>query len=246
MKGMCDLLQKEVKSFSLVLASGSPRRRQLLTLLGLDFIVRPVEIDETPHRGEPAAAYVLRLARAKARACRDNGSPVLAADTAVVDGQTILGKPRHAREAAAMLRRLRGRGHQVYTAIALRLGERLWTDLCVTDVVMRDYDEAEIEAYLASGDALDKAGAYAIQHPGFRPVAAWDGCYASVIGLPLCTLTRLFGQAGFTLPLDVAARCQEAFDFHCAVYPPVLSEKTPSPFADDNSSLSSAHLQTKR
>ncbi len=208
----------------LILASNSPRRRFLLSLLDLDFIIQAVEVDETPWPGESPSAYVLRLARAKALACADGRSMTLAADTAVVDGENILGKPRNAVEAAAMLRCLRGRVHQVYTALALWTGARLLTDWCGTDVRMREYSEEEMERYIASGDPMDKAGAYAVQHPDFRPAAAVQGCYACVVGLPLCHLVRLLCRAGLDISTNAPARCQSAFDHSCSIYPLLLRE----------------------
>jgi predicted house-cleaning NTP pyrophosphatase (Maf/HAM1 superfamily) len=283
----------------LYLASNSPRRRQLLALAGWDFIPWPADIDETPLDGEAPADYVLRLAEAKARSAA-RGVPqagvILAADTTVVDPNpppgeaAILGKPRDAADAAAMLRRLRGRVHQVYTAIAAMRsgvdqaptdratspltgevgptdraaipmmgfvgpidppavsqtedqapvdqpafyraegqaptaqaavsrtappqGERevaekpvayipAWSpdgkvlmDVCVSHVPMRAYSDEEIQAYAASGDPLDKAGAYAIQHAGFHPVENFTGCTASVMGLPLCHTAHLLELLG--------------------------------------------------
>ncbi len=167
----------------------------------------PADVDESLLPGELPQVYVRRLAEMKARAVlsRVEQSPreallqrfvVIAADTAVVDGTDILGKPEDAAEAEAMLRSLRGRIHQVYTGLAaLAVGGRLLNDICVSEVVMRDYSDAEMMAYIASGDPLDKAGAYAIQHAGFRPVERLQGCYANVMGLPLCHLVRLL--AGF-------------------------------------------------
>lgn len=125
-----------------------------------------------------------------------------------------------------MLRRLRGQVHQVYTALALvRAGEpeRRLTDLCATDVTMRAYSLEEIDAYVASGDPLDKAGGYAIQHSGFAPVARIEGCYANVVGLPLCRLTRLLCQRGVESPPDLPYTCQKALDYECAVHQLVLN-----------------------
>jgi septum formation protein len=187
---------------SLVLASNSPRRRQLLSLGGWEFSVCAAEVDETPLPGESPPAYVCRLAESKARSAAQSapcaGDVFLAADTTVVDalapdGQNILGKPVDEADARRMLRSLRGRVHQVYTALALFRPDdgTLLTDLCCTDVPMRSYTDAEIEAYLATRDPLDKAGAYAIQHAGFHPVDGLRGCFANVMGLPLCHLARL-------------------------------------------------------
>ena len=178
---------------SLILASSSPRRRQLLTMTGRAFSIQSASIDETPLPEEHPVAYVLRLARQKARASADGvppGSLILAADTTVADEDGLLGKPADPAEAAAMLRRLRGRTHQVYTAVALFEPDsgNLRSEHCRTDVHMRDYSDAEMQVYIDSGDPLDKAGAYAIQHTGFHPVDRIDGCYANVVGLPVCLL----------------------------------------------------------
>ncbi len=214
-----------------VLASNSPRRRELLALTGWEFEIAPADVDETPLPAEPAAEYVLRLAQSKARAAAalraDTSAPdtlILAADTTVVDDGLILGKPRHAAEARQMLKRLRGRTHQVYTAIAvLRLGDlALLTDLCCTDVPMRSYSEAEMDIYIASGDPLDKAGAYAIQHPGFRPVERLEGCYANVVGLPLCHLQRTLRKMGLAPQTDLPQACQKSLQYTCPVFRNIL------------------------
>ena len=206
---------------TLILASNSPRRRQLLALAGWEFIVSVSDVDESQYENESPADYVLRLAETKARAVKaDANRLILAADTTVVDGSDILGKPGDGAEATAMLTRLRGRTHQVYTGVALlRTSDGLLlTDLCVTDVPMRSYSDAEIQAYVATGDPLDKAGAYGIQHSGFRPVASMDGCYASVMGLPLCHVTRLMRRMGVQPNADVPQNCQELLEYDCPVY----------------------------
>ncbi len=211
----------------LVLASNSPRRKELLALGGWKFTVRASSVDESPIAGETAGDYVLRLAVSKARACAAGAGPgeiILAADTTVVLDGALLGKPADAAEAAGMLRKLRGRRHQVCTGLAL-LGTgsgNLATDLCVTDVPMRAYSDAEIEAYAASGDPLDKAGAYAIQHAGFHPVEGLAGCYASVMGLPLCHLVRSLRKLGQSSRADVPVQCQSALDYACPVSAAVL------------------------
>lgn len=210
----------------LILVSGSPRRRQLLALLGLNFSVRVSEVDESPQPGESPVEYVCRLARLKASTYPDGNGLVVAADTTVADGMDILGKPRDAAEASQMLRRLRGRAHQVHTALTLQQGRQSWTEVCTTEVLMRNYDDAEIAAYIASGDPLDKAGAYAIQHPSFRPVAAIRGCYASVVGLPLCHFVLLLRKVGQRPPEDVPARCQATFQYECPLFPSILGLDT--------------------
>ena len=186
-------------------------------------------MNESQLPNERPDAYVLRLAQAKARAALAVGTSaqvILASDTTVVDGELILGKPSGPEEAAVMLRSLRGRQHQVLTALAvLRVAdELLLTDLCRTQVPMRDYTEAELQAYVSSGDPLDKAGAYAIQHAGFHPVAHLEGCFASVMGLPLCHVVRTLSKLGFSLPpgVDVPTACQIHLDYSCPIYEAVL------------------------
>jgi MAF protein len=211
----------------LVLASNSPRRRQLLTLVGWTFEDYPADIDESQHHDELPVNYVMRLAETKARVVASfyPNCLVLAADTIVVDGVDVLGKPASPDEAIAILQRLRGHVHQVYTAIALlRLADqRLVTDLCSSPVPMRAYTDGEVQAYVASGDPMDKAGAYAIQHPGFHPVEALAGCYASVMGLPLCHLVRSLRRFGITPAVDVPAACQAALNYACPVYKALLA-----------------------
>jgi len=207
----------------LILASNSPRRRQLIALAGWDFIVSVADIDESEQENESPAEYVLRLAETKARTISsriDSGDIILAADTTVVDGNDILGKPQDDAEAVRMLTRLRGRTHQVYTGVALlrKSDDSLLTDLCVTDVPMRDYSDQEIHAYVATGDPLDKAGAYAIQHAGFSPVASMEGCYASVMGLPLCHVVRMMRKLGVQPHADVPLNCQQLLEYDCPVY----------------------------
>jgi len=209
----------------LVLASNSPRRRELLRLGGWTFNTRPAEVDESQRPGEAPGAYVLRLAESKAHACSAHEETIiLAADTAVVDGKVTLGKPKDNAEAMEMLRRLRGRTHQVYTGIAvLRISDgNLGTDLCVTDVPMRAYSDEEINTYAATGDPLDKAGAYAIQHPQFHPVEWISGCYASVMGLPLCHLTRTLRMVDIAPKTDISAECQSSLKYTCPISAAVL------------------------
>jgi len=249
-----------------ILASSSPRRRDLFGSLGIAFTVIKPDIDEMQHPGEPPLAYVMRLSYQKAAAvatiilsdiatqhsASENVGEgiVLAADTVVILGADtlgvdehgdILGKPLDADDARDMLRRLRGRTHQVCTAITLltpipptpfpriqRKGEKdnpadaafspslnltkgnpvgagtrmrsgggVITRTTCTAVTMRDYSDAEIDDYIATGDPFDKAGSYAIQHPIFQPVARIDGCYSNVVGLPVCTLKNLLADIGW-------------------------------------------------
>jgi MAF protein len=213
---------------SILLASNSPRRRQLLSLTGWEFTVRPVEIDETPQPDETPEDYVTRLAQTKARSAAQTapaGWLVLGADTTVADGSLILGKPADAAEAREMLLRLRGKEHRVCTAIAIvdPASGAISSNLCVTQVPMRDYSDAEVEAYVATGDPLDKAGAYAIQHAEFHPVERLQGCYASVMGLPLCHLMVTLRQLGLSPAQDVPQACQASLDYACPIHAAVLS-----------------------
>ncbi|HEX6035133.1 MAG TPA: Maf family protein [Anaerolineales bacterium] len=204
----------------LILASNSPRRRQLLSLTGWPFSVSAADVDETRHANESPADYVLRLAETKARAVyADADQIVLAADTTVVDGPDILGKPQDHAEATAMLKRLRGRSHQVYTGVAVfrPIDALLLTDLCVTNVPMREYSDEEIEAYVQTGDPLDKAGAYAIQHPEFKPVARMEGCFASVMGLPVCHLIRLMRRMDIQPATNFFVPCETLLEYQCPV-----------------------------
>ena len=194
----------------LVLASQSPRRRTLLAALGLTFDIDAADVDETPLPGERPDEMVCRLWRAKAQtvAARHPDAIVLAADTVVVLGDRLLGKPADGAEAAVMLRSLRGRPHMVFTAVALARHGNVEARLNASQVTMRDYSEAEIADYIASGDPLDKAGAYAIQHLRFSPVAAWAGCYAGIMGLPLRLTCEMLAEAGLSAPGNAAEVCR--------------------------------------
>lgn len=217
----------------LLLASQSPRRRELLGLLGLPFDVAVPDVAEIPRPGEPPDRMAMRLSLAKARALADQATAlVIACDTIVAFQGQPLGKPSDADEAAAMLRRLRGQSHTVHSAIALldTTSGRASTDVAETIVTMREYTEAELVAYVATGDPLDKAGAYAIQHQGFHPVARLAGCYANVMGLPLCHLTRSLRARGVFPPSDVPTACQTHNDHACPVYRAILAGQAgPSP-----------------
>jgi MAF protein len=174
--------------------------------LGIDFDVRPVDIDETVFERRPAIA-AHRIARAKAEAARlmDQRSPIIAADTVVALDGKLLAKPEDAADARRMLESLRGRTHEVVTAVTLMPeGKRsILARQPITRVTMRDYTAAEIEASIKRGDPFDKAGAYAIQDALFAPVAAYDGCYCNVVGLPLWSLLEMLRKAG--MPREVAA-----------------------------------------
>jgi MAF protein len=185
----------------LILASASPRRCELLARLGLPFEVVEPAVEEGSLRGRPER-IARRLATAKARAVSEErpDAIVLAADTVVAHRGVLLGKPRDAAEAEAMLKRLRGRVHRVVTAVAvLSPGRRRLVDHALTRVTMRGYTDGEIAASIARGDPFDKAGAYAIQDERLAPVERYHGCYCNVVGLPLWTAVRLLGRAGLDI-----------------------------------------------
>lgn len=189
----------------LCLASASPRRRELLASIGVRLTVKPVAIDETPHRGERPEAYVVRLAREKALAgARDSVLPTLGSDTVVVCDQRILGKPADQAEAAAMLRLLSGRSHAVLTAVAVT-GPTGLLETCVsTRVVMREISAAECAAYWRTGEPADKAGGYAIQGFAAIFVERIEGSHSAVVGLPLYETAQLLRRQGVPLWHTVA------------------------------------------
>ena len=205
----------------LILASGSPRRRQLLPLLGLPFVVKAAQVDESPLYREPPTDLVLRVSQIKAFSVRDvrPDELVVAADTIVVlDGQ-VLGKPTGPADATQMLLRLRGRPHTVYSAISVwhPANWQMACELGESQVWMRDYTKDEIAAYVASGDPLDKAGAYAIQHREFDPVARVEGCWLTVVGFPLCSLGRALARFGVVVPSNVPGACRAFGQRECVV-----------------------------
>jgi septum formation protein len=194
------------RSRTLYLASSSPRRRELLEQIGVHYTVCPVAVSERVNPGEAPEEYVLRLALAKARAggaALEVQAPVLGADTAVVVDDTILGKPRDRADALAMLARLSGREHRVLSGVALVQGEREESRLSVTRVRFRVLQPGEAEAYWASGEPADKAGAYAIQGRAAVFVERIEGSYSGVMGLPLFETAGLLERFGVA---DAAVR----------------------------------------
>jgi len=183
----------------LVLASASPRRQRLLERLGYRFAVRPAQIDETPRPQEPAAPYAARLAVEKAAAVARPGEVVLAADTVVTCGGALLGKPEDDADARRMLGELAGRWHEVLTAIAVHAADLRLEHVERTRVRFAPMKPAEIDWYVATGEARDKAGAYAIQGLGMLFVDAIDGNYSNVVGLPVPATYRLLRAAGYDL-----------------------------------------------
>jgi septum formation protein len=207
---------------SILLASNSARRRQLIHLTGWEVTYASADIDETRYPGEMARDYVTRMAREKSQAIHDRNQAenILSADTIVVDGETIYGKPADGADARSILMALRGHAHQVMTAITLIgcNGGKEIQDLCVSDVRIRSFTTGELEAYIQSGDPMDKAGAYAIQNQAFHPVEGFTGCFASVMGMPLCHLARMANKLGLTLDEDLAGKCQMALGYPCTIH----------------------------
>jgi len=212
----------------LILASASPRRQELIPFLGLPWRVMVARVDEESVSHPDPALDVIATARLKAAEVVSRapaGALVIAADTTVVLDGLRLNKPADPEEAREMLRRLRGRTHHVHTGIVVvdKDRDRWISDVATVEVPMRDYSPSEIDAYVASGDPLDKAGAYAIQHPGFHPVTQLSDCYAAVVGLPLCHLARALRHLGPPVNGDVAARCQEHHRYPCPVFERILN-----------------------
>ena len=210
----------------LILASASPRRRELFSLLNVPFIAAAADVDEEIEEGESPQEMVCRLSLAKARAVALSYPEglIVAADTTVALDGDVLGKPADEAEAVAMLRRLRGREHTVLSGVTVYhpASGRAITELAESTVLMRAYSDEEVSRYAASGDPLDKAGAYAIQHHDFSPVERIGGCYASVMGLPLCHLARALAQLGLMLPVDVSQACQGFTGHRCLVAGEIL------------------------
>lgn len=187
-----------------ILASSSPRRHELLNLIGIAHEVYPSNVDESPLDGESPTAHAERLALAKATAIArvETNAVVVAADTVVVvDGDT-LGKPRNAEDAQAMLQRLSGRTHTVVTAVAAAHGPAVYSDVEQVAVTFRPLTASEISAYVATGEPLDKAGAYGIQGYGATIVERIDGDYFAVMGLAIARLLRLCARLGFDYRFD--------------------------------------------
>ncbi len=224
-----------MKSPKVILASASPRRQQFFHALGIPFQTESADIDETPAAKESPAALVQRLAKAKALTVGSRRNAALAqetncanhddflvvgADTVVAIAGEILGKPANAQAASAMLMKLRARPHQVLTALAVALfanGKPVHSRTLVntTTVNMRCYSESEVAEYIATGDPMDKAGAYAIQHQQFNPVAGFSGCPAAVMGLPVADLIHLLSESGLQVGPFPWQVCTKLTGFQC-------------------------------
>lgn len=217
---------------SILLASNSPRRKELLALTGLPFVILPVNVDETPQPNEDPESCARRLAETKAQTAASQaevmGFPtdqlILASDTIVVMDGEILGKPVDNEDAKRMLKLLKGKTHQVITAICIQRihSDERASDVCISLVPMRKYSDEEITAYIETGDPLDKAGAYAIQHNGLHPVQGMKDCYASVMGLPLCHVSRLMTRFGISSDDEIPTACQQYLNYKCPVFSTIL------------------------
>jgi len=188
-------------SVQIILASASPRRKELLDQIKVSYKVHPVALDETPLSNETPLAYVQRLAAEKSAACMAQLAtdiPVLAADTAVILGDVIMGKPKNEADGLAMLTQLSGKTHQVYSAISLR-GREHSQAVSITDVTFRRLTKQEILDYWHSGEPLDKAGSYAIQGMGSIFVESIKGSFSGVVGLPLFETAELLSKQGIEL-----------------------------------------------
>ncbi len=191
------------KHGTVILASNSPRRKELLRQIGVQFTADPADVDERVLPGESPEDYAIRVSREKARvaAARARSGIVVAADTVVVFEGNILGKPADARDASRMLTTLSGRQHHVITGLTIMDAETGKTAICTstTKVWFRDLSVDEIESYVASGEPLDKAGAYGIQGQGAVLVKGIEGCYFNVVGMPLSILVDLLRDFGFNI-----------------------------------------------
>lgn len=216
---------------SILLASASPRRRSLLALLGWGFSSLSLPVTEKRAQGETPASMATRLALEKAQKVAEklpDTRLILGADTIVVKDDRVLGKPSSRDEARGILKELRDGWHMVITGIAIidqRRG-RVITDSCISHVPMREYSDGELESYLDSGSPMDKAGAYGIQDADFHPVPLekLKGCYANVMGLPLCLVMEALHELEIEPPFDATHGCTKENVAECAVYPMIVEQ----------------------
>ena len=204
-----------------LLASASPRRQELIALTGWEVTIAATEVDERRRPHEGPEALTRRLALSKARAADGKTGLILGADTVVVDGDRLLGKPKDLEDARQMLEALGGRSHRVVTSIALLdldSGTEI-VDTCESRVSMRQFTDSDLDSYLANTNPLDKAGSYAIQDGELVDVGRMEDCFANVMGLPLCHVVRNLPLAP---PADVPAACQAHTGYKCPIYAEVL------------------------
>ncbi|MEN8097817.1 MAG: Maf family protein [Chloroflexota bacterium] len=215
---------------NLVLASASPRRRELLKILGVPFAVVTSSVNEQSFNHCDPEDMVIKLARLKAEMQTDQlnntDAVVIGADTIVVHQSSVLGKPRSNAEAVDMLERLAGEFHHVHTGLAVHFPDTgITLELRATTIVrMREFTRQEAKDYVASGDPMDKAGSYAIQNQVFAPVESIQGCYANVVGLPLCHLYLLLREH-CDIDSRVPERCQAALQIECHEHPQILKNR---------------------
>ena len=212
---------------ALILASGSPRRKELLGLFDIPFVVQPANIDESQKPGEIPTKYVQRLAREKGmKVAQTSQLPVLSADTIVEFEGQLLGKPDDQQDAERILRLLRGRTHRVFTAISLidPSNNLNLERLVESDVLMRDYSETELQTYLDSANWHDKAGGYAIQDPDFNPCESYTGSYTNIMGLPVEALMPMLVEAGFTLRENLSEYIEDALGSNYTQFAKAINE----------------------
>jgi len=206
--------------YPIVLASRSPRRQDFLRQLDLPFTVQSADIDESYRDDEIPTDFVRRLSQEKAEAVAADhpDALIIAADTIVVLDNQILGKPENETHAREILESLRKKKHFVYSALAFLQPKtkQKFSSISSTSVTMRNYSDDEINAYIASGDPMDKAGAYAIQNREFAPTLCWDGCYANVMGFPLGDLEMGLAQFGIDVP-NMAQKCSAITGMGCCL-----------------------------
>jgi septum formation protein len=211
--------------FNLILASGSPRRKELLSVLGLAFKVQSGQIDELVQPGEKPLDYVKRMAKQKGKASTVKDEAwVLSADTIVEQNGLIIGKPKDFAEAEKILKALRAKDNQVFTALNLSRDGSSQVTYCQTTVSMRPYGDDEIKDYIHTNSPMDKAGGYAIQDVAFHPVSSLQGCWANVMGLPLCHLYKMLQQSELKPEPGIAERCQRHLGIVCPVFAEILNE----------------------
>lgn len=214
-------------SLPIVLASTSPRRKELFGLFELPFQVVAADIDEDVLPGEQPSDYVKRLALGKAQVVAGRLTQpaiVIAADTTVVHQGEIIGKPVDAADAERILRALRGQSHQVFSGLCVlntASGQQV-VELAESSVPMRNFSDSEMSAYIATGQPMDKAGAYGIQNSSFHPVENFAGCFANVAGLPLCHVLRNWRRWNLPVAVDIPHACQRHLHYDCPVSEPIL------------------------
>lgn len=218
-----------MRELRIILASNSPRRKELLGLALLPFTVDSAEVDESTLPGELPEVYVRRLALSKASATANRHGEdtiVLGSDTTVVLNGEIIGKPIDETDAARILCSLRGRSHHVYTGIAAvnNASGTIVSRVIRTDVPMRHYSDDEMNAYIESGDPMDKAGAYGIQNSDFVAKSELDGCFASVMGFPICAVTSMIKATGLNVEHGIQERCQQLIGYDCPVFSDYLTQ----------------------